>query len=97
VSAIDALAMAKALEDALDDLPEYDCVDEKWMDVNLDNVEFLDNPQATDTAEYFEKSKIDNAQMQSTGAGLFAFFSGDSKVKLCEFIDFCIAGAFIIG
>ena len=89
VQAIDALAMATALEMSLDDIPDVN--PERGTTLEDDLPEWL-SPE--------EKALIRDGLVDdeyNVSAILpFEYFAGDAKQNLTEFIRFCMLGEFVI-
>lgn len=89
----DALALAAALEQSLDDIPDFnigmDWTSTYWMEDELP--EWLSPDERVIIEEGLEGELLD-----IMGIHPFEFFAGDEKRDLIMFIRFCRLGSFII-
>jgi hypothetical protein len=87
VRATDALALAVALEMAMDDIPDVN-LDENWED---------DLPDWLSPAEKaLVRNGLVDHEDKLTGLLPFEYFAGNEKQNLAEFIRFCMLGEFVI-
>jgi hypothetical protein len=88
----DALALAIALEDSLDDIPDF----------NIEIDRSANNQIADNLPEWltpWETAMINDAlEIQSPAMNIhpFEYFAGNEKQRLMEFIEFCRLGSFHI-
>jgi len=102
VTAEDASELGKALEQALDDLPDHESNSPRYVEVHSfkeadDYISLMENP--------ILKSFVSKREHYLSGEGisipntkpfLFEFFSGSQKKYVIDFITFCKKGAFEI-
>jgi hypothetical protein len=93
VSAEDAYALAAALERSLDDIPDA------WLETGWDFSVWLED----DLPEWFSpverellEKELQDGLLDIMGTHPLAFFAGDEKPHLIEFIGFCRLGSFEI-
>jgi hypothetical protein len=84
----DAAHIADALEQALDDIPDFD-TDEKWVEYGPTNL-----PTSPVERSLVEEGFAVSGPNESLSPP--EFFSGEDKQKVREFIAYCRAGAFCI-
>jgi hypothetical protein len=89
VTEADAANIADALQQALDDIPDFD-TDEKWVEYGPG--ELPTSPVERSLVEDGFVINVPNASLS-----LVEYFSGEDKQLVRGFIRFCQAGAFCIG
>ena len=93
VSSEDALSLARALEESLDDIPDFnremDWNPKFWVEDDLP--EWLSPEERETIEEGLETEFLDIIDIHP-----FEFFAGDEKRRLIGFIRFCRLGSFTI-
>ena len=84
----DAAHIADALEQALDDIPDFD-TDEKWVEYGPTNL-----PTSQVERSLVEQGFAVSGPNESLSP--LEFFSGERKQQVRDFITYCRAGAFFI-
>jgi hypothetical protein len=84
----DAAHIADALEQALDDIPDFD-TDEKWVEY-----EPTDLPTSPVERSLVEQRLAVSGPNESLSS--LEFFSGEGKQKVRDFVAYCRAGTFFI-
>jgi hypothetical protein len=102
VTADDASELGKALEQALDDLPDYESNSPRYVKVHSfkeakDYISLMENPilkSFLSKREWYLSEE--GISLPNTKLSLFEFFSGPQKKYVIDFITFCKKGAFEI-
>ena len=89
VRAEDALLLARALERALDDIPDVN--PERGGSVEEEMPDWLSPAEKA-----MIRSGLDDPDQTALGILPFEYFAGDGKQNLGEFIRFCALGEFVI-
>jgi hypothetical protein len=84
----DAAHIADALEQALDDIPDFD-TNEKWVEYGSTNL-----PTSPVERSLVEEGFVVSGPNESLSS--LEFFSGEDKQQVRDFIAYCRAGAFFI-
>ena len=93
VLAKDALALAAALERALDDIPDFNIEINRAVETDKDN----DLPETLSPVERaVMEAGLEDHLVQLMEIHPFEYFAGDEKLHLVDFIRFCRLGSFTI-